>query len=128
MVRKAGYKGEQRLRFQLSLEEILLDCREQCGEGDAVTLCMKRRGRQLNTVLILPAGYAGESTGGESPMAALVSQWKAGTAKRRPCRTYGCRFSYVTLTGLEDVVIGRLDDLLSNEVQDGSGDGSDLEI
>lgn len=84
---KAGVEGEIRLRFQLSLEELLIECREQCGETASVTLRMKRKGRTLATALETPPGYSAKK-GGDSPLAALLSNWKTRTLRGKNCRVY----------------------------------------
>ena len=84
---KSGVEGEARLRFQLALEELLIECREQCGETASATLRMKRKGRQLTTVLVTPRGYSAKA-GSDTPLSALLSNWKTGTLNGRTCRTY----------------------------------------
>ena len=84
---KSGVEGEARLRFQLALEELLIECREQCGETASATLRMKRKGRQLTTVLVTPRGYSPKA-GSDTPLSALLSNWKTGTLNGRTCRTY----------------------------------------
>ena len=84
---KSGVEGEARLRFQLALEELLIECREQCGETASATLRMKRKGRQLTTVLMTPRGYSAKA-GSDTPLSALLSNWKTGTLNGRTCRTY----------------------------------------
>ena len=85
---KAGVEGEERLRFQLSLEEILISCREHCGEDARVTLRMRRHGRELVAVLTLPAGCEEKEIYTESHLNALVNEWKTETRKGRTCRVY----------------------------------------
>ncbi len=84
---KSGVEGEERLRFQLALEELLIECREQYGETASATLRMKRKGRQLTTVLVTPRGYSAKA-GSDTPLSALLSNWKTGTLNGRTCRTY----------------------------------------
>ncbi len=54
-----GIEEEQRIRFSLSLEETLLLWRERCTESAAVSLEMKRKGKQLTARLILPEEFTG---------------------------------------------------------------------
>ena len=75
---KAGTEGEQRLRFRLSLEEVLLRCREAHGESAAVSLRMKRSGRQLTARLMLHSAAGELPAGGDSPLSDLLSGWEQG--------------------------------------------------
>lgn len=75
---KAGTEGEQRLRFRLSLEEVLLRCREAHGESAAVSLRMKRSGRQLTARLTLLSAAGELPAGGDSPLSDLLSGWEQG--------------------------------------------------
>lgn len=73
---KAGVEGGTRLRFRLSLEEILLRCREQFGEAAVLSLRMKKHGRKLTAELTLPAGESGIGAGGKSPLTGLLDDWE----------------------------------------------------
>ena len=85
---KAGVEAEERSRFRLSLEELLLRCRDACGEAAEVTLATKKRGHHLTVELALPTGCSGLPAGDGSPLDTLVSEWKAGSRRGRNTLVY----------------------------------------
>ena len=80
---RSGAESESRLRFRLSLEEMLLNCREQCTEEAVFTLRMVRRGRCLAAELLLPEQYREDPGGPEDPLVRLRQEWKRGTGRRK---------------------------------------------
>ena len=90
-------EAEERSRFRLSLEELLLRCRDACGEAAEVTLATKKRGHHLTVELALPTGCSGLPAGDGSPLDTLVSEWKAGS--RRGMNTLVYTFLLQNTTG-----------------------------
>lgn len=85
---KYGVEEEQRLRFTLSLEELLLVCRERFGESAAVSLRMKRSGRRLAAELTLPEGLDGFFSRDDSPLAGLLNEWESRSGKGKSFRIW----------------------------------------
>lgn len=80
-IEKAGVESGQRLRFRLSLEEMLLYVRDHCTEEEEVVLGFGRRGRQLNAELILPKECTDDGSTETDCLAALRNLWKKGPQK-----------------------------------------------
>ena len=90
-IEKYGIEEEQRLRFSLSLEEMLLVCRERFGESVSVSLQIKRHGRSLVAMLNLPNGFSGKFTKEDSPLADLLNEWESKSEKGKTCLFYTFR-------------------------------------
>ena len=94
---KAGVEAEERSRFRLSLEELLLRCRDACGEAAEVTLAAKKRGHHLTVELALPTGCSGLPAGDGSPLDTLVSEWKAGSRRGMNTLVYTFWIKYIRI-------------------------------
>lgn len=85
-IEKAGVESGERLRFRLSLEEVLLYARDQCTQESEVLLKLGKKGREINAELILPKECTDDGSEETDPLAELRSRWKKGS--RENIRVY----------------------------------------
>lgn len=80
---RVGADGDDRLRFRLSAEEILLELRDEVGEAADFTISMRKKGGSELVELAVPACHADPLTGGSSPiLEKLLSGWEAAPSWR----------------------------------------------